>query len=76
AGPVVAALLAECAATLGRPVGEEVRPHLLEQLETVQDPRWERYLRLLAVVNGWPAPESLAPVLDWTLQALRSPAAG
>ncbi|MET9617384.1 MerR family transcriptional regulator [Kitasatospora indigofera] len=76
AGPVVAALLAEYAATLGRPVGEEVRRHLLEQLETAQDPRWERYLRLLAVVNGWPAPESLAPVLDWSLRALRSPAAG
>lgn len=76
AGPVVAALLAECAATLGRPVGEEVRRHLLEQLESAQDPRWERYLRLLAVVNGWPAPESLAPVLDWSLRALRSPSAG
>jgi hypothetical protein len=26
---------------------------------------------LLAVVNGWPAPESLASVFDWSVQALR-----
>ena len=28
--------------------------------------------RLLAVINGWPAPESLAPVFDWFIQALRA----
>jgi hypothetical protein len=22
------------------------------------------------VINGWPAPESLTPVLDWSIQAL------
>ncbi|GGV23698.1 MerR family transcriptional regulator [Kitasatospora herbaricolor] len=76
AGPVVPALLAECAATLGRPADEGLRRHLLERLESAHDPRRERYLRLLPVVNGWPAPESLAPVFDWSLRALRSPAAG
>ena len=29
------------------------------------DPRRERYLELLSIVNGWPAPQSLAPVLEW-----------
>ncbi|WP_329611717.1 MerR family transcriptional regulator [Kitasatospora herbaricolor] len=74
-GPVVSVLPAECAATLGRPADEGLRRHLLEQLESAHDPRRERYLRLLAVVNGWPAPESLAPVFDWSLRALRIPAA-
>ena len=27
-------------------------------------------LTLLAVINGWPAPESLTPVLDWSIHAL------
>lgn len=26
---------------------------------------------LLSVVNGWPPPESLTPVLDWFIRALR-----
>jgi hypothetical protein len=29
-------------------------------------------LQLLAVINGWPTPESLAPVFDWFIQALRA----
>jgi hypothetical protein len=28
------------------------------------DPRRERYLELLSIVNGWPPPKSLAPVLE------------
>jgi DNA-binding transcriptional MerR regulator len=38
-------------------------------LGLVNDPRRERYLRLLAVVNGWAAPESLRPALDWLAAA-------
>jgi hypothetical protein len=34
--------------------------------------RRDRYLHLLALVNGWPDPEPLAPVLDWSVTALRS----
>ncbi|MCS7479705.1 MerR family transcriptional regulator [Umezawaea endophytica] len=41
-------------------------------VETVNDPRRERYLRLLAAVNGWAAPESARPVLDWVAEALRA----
>ncbi|EOD67076.1 MerR family transcriptional regulator [Amycolatopsis vancoresmycina] len=49
---------------LGRDRGE-----LRTWLGLVRDPRRERYLELLAVVNGWAAPESLAPTLDWLTAA-------
>ncbi|NUS66238.1 MAG: hypothetical protein HOQ46_21635, partial [Saccharothrix sp.] len=39
------------------------------------DPRWERYSWLLAVINGWRAPESAAPAFDWFLRALGHEAA-
>ncbi|MFJ5728317.1 MerR family transcriptional regulator [Streptomyces paradoxus] len=71
ADPIVAAFMAHYAHLLGRPDGVELRRRLATRLESVNDPRRERYLQLLAVVNGWQAPESLAPVFDWSLQALR-----
>jgi len=49
---------------LGRHPGE-----LREWLKTVNDPRRERYVELLAVINGWAAPESLTPALDWLTAA-------
>ncbi|MFD9735116.1 MerR family transcriptional regulator [Umezawaea sp. NPDC059074] len=39
-------------------------------LADVGDPRRERYLRLLAVINGWQRPDSLAPTFDWLARAL------
>ncbi|GGU08411.1 MerR family transcriptional regulator [Streptomyces coeruleorubidus] len=71
ADPIVAALTAQYAHLLGCPDDAELRRRLVTRLESVNDPRRERYLQLLAVVNGWPAPESLAPVFDWSVQALR-----
>lgn len=71
ADPIVAAFAAHYAHLVARPDDIELRRRLAARLESVNDPRRERYLQLLAVVNGWPAPESLAPVLDWSLQALR-----
>ncbi len=41
-------------------------------LGDVHDPRRERYVELLAVINGWAAPESLAPALDWLTAATAS----
>ncbi|MFF1308809.1 MerR family transcriptional regulator [Streptomyces sp. NPDC058307] len=70
ADPIVAAFTAHYAHLLGRPDDVELRRRLATRLESVNDPRRERYLQLLAVVNGWPAPESLAPVFDWSVQAL------
>ncbi|MBB4678141.1 MerR family transcriptional regulator [Crossiella cryophila] len=48
------------------------RAELLARLTAAADPRRERYVRLLAIVNGWQAPEPLAPTLDWAIRALRS----
>jgi DNA-binding transcriptional MerR regulator len=70
ASPVVSALTARYAQILGRPDNAALRRQLLARLKAVNDPRRERYLTLLAVINGWPAPESLAPVLDWSTRAL------
>jgi DNA-binding transcriptional MerR regulator len=71
ADPIVAAFSAHYAHLLGSPDDVELRRRLATRLESVNDPRRERYLQLLAVVNGWPAPESLAPVFDWSVEALR-----
>jgi DNA-binding transcriptional MerR regulator len=70
AAPIVAALTAHYAHLLARPEDARLRRQLLTRLESVNDPRRERYLTLLAVINGWPVQESLTPVLDWSIQAL------
>ncbi|MFG1684011.1 MerR family transcriptional regulator [Nonomuraea sp. NPDC049269] len=71
ADAVVAAVTARYANVFGCPDDDGLRRRLLARLESANDPRRERYLRLLAVINGWSAPESLAPVLDWFVRALR-----
>ncbi|MFF2700969.1 MerR family transcriptional regulator [Streptomyces cyaneofuscatus] len=72
ADPIVAQFTAHYAHLLGRPDDVELRRRLATRLERANEPRWWRYLQLLAMVNGWPAPESLAPVFDWSVQALRA----
>ncbi|WP_369240914.1 MerR family transcriptional regulator [Streptomyces sp. R21] len=74
AAPVVNALTAHCAHTVGMPDDAALRQRLLTRLETANDPRRDRYFALLARINGWPPPEDLAPALDWTTQALRAQA--
>lgn len=71
ADAVVAAVLAEYSHVFNRPDDADLRRELLAWAETVNDPGRERYLRLLSVVNGWPAPESIAPSFDWFVRALR-----
>jgi DNA-binding transcriptional MerR regulator len=70
ASPVVAALTAHYAQIRCHDDDAGLRRELLARLESVNDPRRERYLTLLSVINGWPAPDSLAPVLDWSTRAL------
>ncbi|WP_030236439.1 MerR family transcriptional regulator [Streptomyces sp. NRRL S-350] len=72
ADPVVARLTAAYAETFHRPDDEALRRWLLTRLETADDPRAERYWQLLAVINGWPVPESLAEVFQWFAEALRA----
>jgi hypothetical protein len=70
--PVVSAITARYAQLLDAPDDVGLRRRLLSRLETAGDPRRERYLQLLAVINGWPAPDSLAPVVDWFIRALQA----
>jgi DNA-binding transcriptional MerR regulator len=67
---VVARLTAACARAVGRPDDTELRGWLVHRLEAANDQRRQRYFDLLAVINGWPAPEPLAPVIDWSVEAL------
>lgn len=76
ADPVLARAAARYAELCGRPDGPALRRRLLDRLEAAHDPRRERYENLLGVVNGWPPVESLAPVLDWAIRALRARPAG
>lgn len=69
---VVATLTEQCALHFGRRDDTEMRRWMLRRLEAASDPRRDRYVHLLAQVNGWPAPEPVAPVLDWSVTALRS----
>ncbi|MFD2082522.1 DNA-binding transcriptional regulator, MerR family [Actinopolymorpha cephalotaxi] len=78
AAPVVAEVVERWARAFGiddadGTGGTDVRGELLRWLEAVNDPRRERYLQLLATINGWSAPDSLAPVFGWLDQALRAP---
>ncbi|MGW0208498.1 MerR family transcriptional regulator [Streptomyces sp. NPDC003233] len=72
ADPVVAALVARCAPLSGHPGHSSPHQWLLQCLEAARDPRRDTYLRLLALVNDWPAPEPLTPVIDWAAAALRA----
>ncbi|GAA2408398.1 hypothetical protein GCM10010255_50190 [Streptomyces coeruleofuscus] len=72
AAPVVDALTARYAQTFSRPDDADLRHWLLTRLEIAGDPRAERYWHLLAVINGWPVPPSLAPVFTWLTEALRA----
>ncbi|QLQ35081.1 MerR family transcriptional regulator [Micromonospora robiginosa] len=76
ADPVLARATARYAGLCGRPDDAGLRRRLLDRLEAAHDPRRERYEHLLGVVNGWPPVESLAPVLDWAIRALRARPAG
>ncbi|MFC0625118.1 MerR family transcriptional regulator [Kribbella deserti] len=56
----------------GRKVQRDQANALVDRLLAARDPRRERYLELLAVVNGWSPPESLAPTLNWAIDGIRA----
>lgn len=72
---VLAAISADCARSLGRADDDELRRWMLERLTAANDPRRDRYLHLLALINGWSPPQPLTPALDWSVEALRVRAA-
>ncbi|MEU7378114.1 MerR family transcriptional regulator [Streptomyces albidoflavus] len=71
ADEILTALVERCAPLLGGGKAEALR-ELPARLERYADPRRERYLRLLAMVNGWPPPSSPRPALTWAAAALRA----
>ncbi|RLP94222.1 MerR family transcriptional regulator [Micromonospora sp. BL4] len=71
ADAIVATVTGRYAQLSGQSDGADLRRRLLSRLETANDPRRDRYLDLLAVVNGWPTGGQTAPALDWFIRALR-----
>jgi len=73
ADPVARAVIARFRTTSS---SEQAPTELLDWLAAANDPRRERYLRLLSIINEWAAPESLAAVFAWTTDAVRARLAG
>ena len=73
ADPIVKAVVARFRAAVP---DDQVGGKLLGWLAAANDPRRERYLRLLSVINEWAPPESLAAAFDWTTDAVRARLAG
>ena len=72
AAPILDDLVERYAETLQTTDTPKYRSALLRRLETANDPRTERYVTLLHVINGWPTQPSLSPIFDWFTCALRS----
>ncbi|RQX04998.1 MerR family transcriptional regulator [Micromonospora inaquosa] len=72
ADPVVAAVTGRYASLHCHSDDADLRQRLLDRLVPANDPRRDRYLDLLAVVNGWSTGEATAPAVDWFIRALRA----
>ncbi|MEE1807984.1 MerR family transcriptional regulator [Streptomyces sp. BE133] len=72
ADPIVESVMTDYAHGIGHPDDLALRQRLLTLLETANDPRRQRYLELLAVINAWPPPDDPAPAFTWFTQALRA----
>ncbi|WP_433537645.1 MerR family transcriptional regulator [Micromonospora sp. CA-249363] len=72
AEPVVAAVIGRYARLHGLPDDADLRRRLLERLILANDPRRDRYLDLLSVINGWSGGAAAAPAVDWFVRALRA----
>jgi len=71
ARPVIGEIARAFARAYGRVDDPAFRAWLVEMIEAFGDPRVDRYWRLLAVINGWPAMPSQMPAWEWTVAALR-----
>ncbi|MFE5284369.1 MerR family transcriptional regulator [Nocardia sp. NPDC056611] len=72
AATVVDRLTARYADTFGKPDDARLRRWILERLEVANDPRVERYWRLVSAINGWPEMPDMGPVFTWFAAALRT----
>ncbi|MEU7844144.1 MerR family transcriptional regulator [Micromonospora sp. NPDC049114] len=73
AEPVVAAVTSRYARLHGLPDDADLRQRLLDRLVLANDPRRDRYLDLLSVINGWSGGGAVTPAVDWFIRALRAP---
>jgi DNA-binding transcriptional MerR regulator len=71
AGDVVDDLARRYGEVFGDVDTSEFRAWMLTRIQVGGDPRVEQYWQLLAVINGWPPPPSLAPVFAWFAEALQ-----
>jgi hypothetical protein len=71
ADPLVAAVTNRYASLHAHSDEADLRRRLLDRLVLANDPRRDRYLDLLAVVNGWSTGDATAPAVDWFIRALR-----
>ncbi|MFK4243380.1 MerR family transcriptional regulator [Micromonospora chokoriensis] len=71
ADPVVVAVTSRYASLHGHSDEADLRRRLLDRLVLANDPRRDRYLDLLAVLNGWSTGDATAPAVDWFIRALR-----
>ncbi|MGW2622350.1 MerR family transcriptional regulator [Micromonospora taraxaci] len=72
ADPVVATVTSRYASLHGHSDEADLRRRLLDRLVLANDPRRDRYLDLLAVLNGWSTGDATAPAVDWFIRALRA----
>ncbi|GIF65895.1 MerR family transcriptional regulator [Asanoa ishikariensis] len=70
AAAVLSDVVARYAETFGTTDSAAYRTRLLARLRTANDPRTERYVHLIGVINDWPATPPLGPVFDWLIAAL------
>ena len=72
AAPVVDGLIRGYTRAFRKTDTAEFRAAVLQRLEVASDPRAQRYLELLALINGWGPQQDLTPVVDWFTRALRA----
>ncbi|MFG1843172.1 MerR family transcriptional regulator [Micromonospora sp. NPDC049175] len=72
ADPVVAATTSRYASLHGHSDDADLRQRLLDRLVLANDPRRDRYLDLVAVLNGWSTGDATAPAVDWFIRALHA----
>jgi DNA-binding transcriptional MerR regulator len=72
AGAVLSDVVARYAETFGTADTPAYRTKLLTRLRTANDPRVERYVQLIGIINDYPATPSLAPAFAWLIAALEA----
>ncbi|MEU4469946.1 MerR family transcriptional regulator [Micromonospora sp. NPDC023888] len=70
AEPVVTAVTDRYARLHDLPDDADLRRRLLDRLRMANDPRRDRYLDLLSVINGWSSGDAVAPAVDWFIRAV------